>query len=271
MPTNARALDPGEVKLTIEASLWDYEPNIITSGLIQVDRPDRLLWSGDADTPYANRVVRATFSEENADPGIAEILDFFAERGKAFSWWVGPSSAPESLAKRLQAKGLTIMDTYEGVAMLLDDPIIIPAPDVEIVPVEGEAEVREMVRLNARIWGYSPEDEERMMADRLDYLNLPGRRGGYLLARVAGETAGTASYRYSGSGRAIYLTGASTLPEFRSRGVFRALVRRRLQDARQRGCRLATCLARVGTSAPILMKLGFEKFLSVPVFTKETQ
>ncbi len=255
------------IQRAIEASLWDYEPDFNPPGLVVVDRPDRLLWRSPSDSIYANKVVRASFSETNADAGVAEIMALFEEAGKPFSWWVGPSSGPASLEQRLQPRGLVQVDTYEGVALVLDGVPPIPSnPNVTVTVVEMEAEVRELVRVNAEVWGYAPEDQRRMVQERLAYLALPGRRGGYLLAHIGGQAAGTASFRYSSSGEALYLTGAATLPEFRNRGVFTELVRWRLGDALTRGCRLATCLARLGTSASILMKLGFEQYLTMPVY-----
>ena len=176
----------------------------------------------------------------------------------------------------LEGAGLTLMDMYEGLALQLDpgesagtgaDTVADKTPTtVEIVPVQSEDEMRELLSVSGRVWGYSPEDQERMVKDRMEYLSLPSCRGGSLLARVNGQAAGNASYRYSSDGRTVYLNGACTLPDFQGRGVFRALVRWRLAAARARGCRFAAVLARVGTSAPILVKLGFTKYFDMPVY-----
>jgi GNAT superfamily N-acetyltransferase len=53
------------------------------------------------------------------------------------------------------------------------------------------------------------------------------------------------------------LLGGVVLPRFRGRGLYRALVRARLSDARTHGIALATSHAREATSAPILERLGF--------------
>lgn len=251
----------------IEAILCDYEPDFNPPGLVVVERPDRLFWCSRTNSLYANRVVRAAFSEDSADDGIAEIMEFFLHRRKSFSWWVGPSSAPASLGQKLRERGLEQIDSYEGLALFLaEEAPIRPHTDVTVRVAETELDVREIVRVSARVWGYGAEDQERMVQDRMAYLKLPGRRGGYLLARLSGQTAGAASFRYSSTGEALYLTGAATLPEFRGRGVFTELVRWRVEEARRRGCRLVATLARVGTSMPILTKLGFRRFFSLPVY-----
>ncbi len=257
-----------EIRKTIEASLWDYEEGSDPPGTLTVKRPDRLLWRTDSSSIYGNKVVRASFSAAGADQAIAEILDFFGAAGKSFSWWIGPSSGPPSLEQRLLGRGLVREDTYEGIALVLSPrsgSTTGRSSDVAVEVVAGESAMRELVAVNAAVWGYSEADQARMVRERLEYLDLPGRRGGYLIGRIGGKAAGTASFRYSSTGEALYLTGASTLPEFRGRGVFTELVRWRLADAAARGCRLVTCLARVGTSAPILRRLGFEQYLTMPV------
>lgn len=267
-------MDRTTVAAIIEASLWDMEPEHLVAGVTLIDEPDRLLWSSPVASPYANKVVRVALGEDDAARRVDEIIVWYRSQGRPFSWWVGPSSRPASLPALLEARGLKLLDRYEGVALLLDGAFhggtagaTEPSPGVTVAPVEDEAGARAMVRVNARVWGYPPEAEDRLVAERLEYLRLPRRRGGYLLAYVDGEVAGTASYRFSGDGRAVYLVGAATLPEYRGRGVFRTLVAWRVRQARARGCQVAACLAREGTSAPILRRLGFARYFTMPVYT----
>ena len=126
--------------------------------------------------------------------------------------------------------------------------------------------MHELVDMDARLWGYSPETLEALRRERLDYLRFPGRRGGTLLARVGGVLVGLASWRDSADGRAVYLTGAATLPKDRGRGVYAALLARRLRDARERGAEIATVQANPDTSSPILRRRGFEKLCEVRVY-----
>lgn len=264
------AMPEQPIRQAIEAGLWDYEAEFNPPGVTVVDRPDRLLWRTPSSSIYANKVVRATFSEENAEAGISEVMGFFAAEEKPFSWWVGPSSGPDSLERRLLDRGLRQTDMYEGVALLRNHAMPMRRhPDVTVAAVETEPEVRALVQVNAQVWGYSDKDQEGMARERLDYLALAARRGGYLLAYLGGKAVGTASYRYSSTGEVLYLTGAATLPDYRGRGVFTEMVRWRLADAAAKGCRMATCLAREGTSAPILGRLGFEKYLTLPVYAWE--
>jgi GNAT superfamily N-acetyltransferase len=51
--------------------------------------------------------------------------------------------------------------------------------------------------------------------------------------------------------------GGSTLPDYRGRGLYSALIAARLQEAEKRGYQYLTVDANPETSMPILQKLGF--------------
>ena len=53
--------------------------------------------------------------------------------------------------------------------------------------------------------------------------------------------------------------GSAVMPSHRGRGVYRALVARRLADARRDGAEAAVIQAVRSTSAPICVGLGFEE------------
>jgi GNAT superfamily N-acetyltransferase len=77
------------------------------------------------------------------------------------------------------------------------------------------------------------------------------------LARIDGRVVGGATLALRG--RIAGLFGASTLPEFRQRGVQTALLWARLQSAVQSGCTLAMSLARPGShSQRNITRFGFQ-------------
>jgi predicted N-acetyltransferase YhbS len=55
----------------------------------------------------------------------------------------------------------------------------------------------------------------------------------------------------------LWLAGGATLPSFRGRGIYRALVRARWDDAVRLGADALVVIANVDTSYPILERLGF--------------
>jgi predicted GNAT family acetyltransferase len=64
----------------------------------------------------------------------------------------------------------------------------------------------------------------------------------------------------------VLLGGAATLSEVRGKGLYSALVKKRLDDARADGREAAVIQADRDTSAPICAKLGFRELCSLEVF-----
>jgi GNAT superfamily N-acetyltransferase len=62
------------------------------------------------------------------------------------------------------------------------------------------------------------------------------------------------------NGEVAQLWGAVTLPAFRRRGSYRAVLAERLRLARDHGIELALVKGRVETSGPILLRVGFTDY-----------
>ena len=84
-----------------------------------------------------------------------------------------------------------------------------------------------------------------------------GKNAECYLARIDGRVAGGATLAVRG--RIAGLFGASTLPEFRKRGVQTALLQVRLKRAKEIGCELAVSLAQPGSASQRNMtRQGFQ-------------
>jgi GNAT superfamily N-acetyltransferase len=77
------------------------------------------------------------------------------------------------------------------------------------------------------------------------------------LALVEGLPVAEGSVRRTVHGP-LWLAGGVTLPAFRGRGIYRALVRARWDDAVRLGAGALVVIANVDTSYPILERLGFQ-------------
>jgi GNAT superfamily N-acetyltransferase len=145
--------------------------------------------------------------------------------------------------------------------------ILLPlAADWSVTPGLRVVEVTDAktARVGLRLAHHEDADLERDVAERLSYLAMPSRRGGFLVAYLGDVPVANAGYRYSSDGRCVYLTGAETAEAFRGRGVYKALVAHRAMQAVARGCTLASILANAQTSAPILARHGFVDHGSLP-------
>ncbi len=99
------------------------------------------------------------------------------------------------------------------------------------------------------------EELERLFREAMGPQSVEGLTR--YIARLDGEPAGEAALLID-EGLAL-LSGSGTVPHLRGRGVQKALVARRLDDARREGCDLAVVVTAPGTrSQDNVMRRGFE-------------
>ena len=67
------------------------------------------------------------------------------------------------------------------------------------------------------------------------------------------------------------LNGAATLPKFRKRGIYSAMLKKRYEQAKGDGIEHLIIQAKEATSAPIATKNGFEKVCELPVYVWRTE
>jgi hypothetical protein len=188
---------------------------------------------------------------------IMKVADLARRHGAdRVLWGIGPHPRPANLLEVLRALGGEVTLTLDVCAYDLSSGVPdIPVPAaVTAGPVTSWEDVRAAMRVGAKVWGGDePTDAE---VDK-EYDNL-GDEPGLFLARHGADPAGSGGYTLAG--RVARLWGAGVLPTFRGNGAYRGLVAARLRDAVERGVTLALVHANVGTSAPILRRLGFTAY-----------
>lgn len=205
-----------------------------------------------------NEVSFARLADAEADAVIDATIAHYAALGCKFVWRVGPDSAPADLPDRLARRGLVHVVSC-GMARTTELP---GAGDPRITVDEVDAAtVGVYTRTMAEGWDMDPGP----LATANELVVRSRGRHHLFLARYDGEPAATAGAVVFE--RSIYLLGGVTLPRYRGRGLYGALVAARLTHARARGVALATSHAIAATSAPILERLGFETLCRYDNFT----
>jgi GNAT superfamily N-acetyltransferase len=234
------------------------------------EAPDRFALLG----PDAERVADerccllqgATFASVSdvrvAEEELPGLVDELRARvsGKPITWWLTPSTRPSDAADRLLALGLVRpADSAEHLCSLaLAEPP--PAvPGVEVRRVETAAEFAQARAVLWDAFGKSDELRERERPQLAGMFEAHRRSGAlsHFVALVDGEPAATGSSVHSTRGS--FLIGGCVLPAARGRGLYRALVRARWEEAASRGTPAVVTQAVVDTSFPILRRLGFQQ------------
>jgi GNAT superfamily N-acetyltransferase len=232
---------------------------VTTPGEVRETRPEVILTHSPIPMPELGSACRVRFGPSIEGP-VAMVREWFATHGRErFVWLVGPSTTPADLGSRLLDRGAEPNPGgSEYMAMVLDSEPP-PSPlDIELRRVETFADY--VTWWEVRFEGFGMPDEERAairatLRERWTATADDASRWSYL-ALVEGVPVAEGSVRRTVHGP-LWLAGGATLPPFRGRGIYRALVRARWDDAVRLGAGALVVIANVDTSYPILERLGF--------------
>ncbi|GAA1875982.1 GNAT family N-acetyltransferase [Asanoa iriomotensis] len=192
------------------------------------------------------------------DALIARQVDHFRDRGERVEWKLHGHDEPKDLAERLEAHGFA-PEEQETVVIGPVAPLAAALPvlptGVRLRDVTDRADFDRIARMEEAVWG----DDRSWIADMLhDELAAHPTD----LAVTVAEDADTREVVSAGWVRFVpgtafaTLWGGSTLPAYRRRGIYRALVAHRARLAEANGYTLLQVDASAD-SRPILERLGF--------------
>jgi GNAT superfamily N-acetyltransferase len=196
------------------------------------------------------------------EANVEAVRRWFAERGRReLTWLVGDSSTPSDLAERLLALGAepdAKEPVYAGMVLTTAPPAV---GGIEVRPIETFEEYAAVRELGWDLLGLSEEERgesrARLEATWAEYQDIDIVN---FAAFVAGRVVAAGGVQFTPHG--AYIAGASTRPEYRGRGCYRALVRARWDAAVARKTPLLAVQAGQ-MSKPILERLGFRQIATV--------
>jgi len=199
----------------------------------------------------------------NVSRTLADIRDAVRRRGHTNARWsVTNASAPADLADRLLEAGLVRDDrpgsSPQATVLVLDHEHDLSRPDSSCVVarrVETFEEFALAAELDRAIFGLEPDGEWRSRAPALWERERSGQGARVYLGFLDGEPVAAARARFCPI--AVMLLGGGVLPAARGRGVYRALVAARRDEAVAAGLP-ASAVHASSMSKPILERLGFE-------------
>jgi ribosomal protein S18 acetylase RimI-like enzyme len=184
---------------------------------------------------------------------------------KLTTWWIGPSARPVDVIDRLRALGLE--EPHDRVSRLhamvrTDEPAPIPAGiEVRRVVTHDDFVAAREVQWDAFETPESRREAQRPhLRDDFDESMRFGVPAGFV-ASLDGRPAATALS--IPSARGVFLIAGAVAPWARGRGLYRALVRARWDDAVERGTPALVTQANPETSYPILRRLGFAEVCEI--------
>jgi hypothetical protein len=251
-------VSPDPERVLAEAAAWIWYPpearTVDTDEFLLIAYPEHF-----ADPTVATR----WHSERPADELIDAVLDAAHGLGRETVnfFELGETTRPPDLEQRLRERGGELTEQLAVLALDLAAglPDLDVPSDLEVRRVTGIDDLRATDLIDVEVFGGSPADEEALAlsAARLDgesrYLALrDGRPVGSAGLTVVRDTA--------------RLWGGAVVPAARHTGAYRGLLDLRLRDAASSGATLALVKGRVDTSAPVLLRAGFQRYGEVRAY-----
>jgi hypothetical protein len=256
-------------KFSPEAVIEAIEQNMVDSAVAMGRTDDGVVFRGTDVTwvytgfPTLSRVLRARFTDHEAEDRVAEIAECFRQWNAPVIWVVGPSTWPPQLPDFLKDASFSLSENWMGLATdLLTAPLLPARKDQLRIELITEAEeLKTWTLLNNEPWPgdsaksavnvFSPENAGADPRCRyyLGYVNDKAVVRG--LACVKGETAG--------------LYWIDTTAEHRDIGYELALASRALSDARDLGAKIGVLAVRDGLMS-LYKTIGFKPYCQFSVY-----
>ncbi|TWG00910.1 GNAT family N-acetyltransferase [Kitasatospora viridis] len=210
-------------------------------------------------------VLWSDLDEAGADAAIAAQVARFTELGQEFEWKHHDHDRPADLPERLLAAGFTAEPA---------ETVMVAETAAQAVPVELPAGVHlrtendeEALRLVAEVHRVAFEDDPSRLVERLRVQLAEAPDTLRLVVAMAGDRPVSAARLETVPGVSFAgLWSGGTLPEWRGRGIYRALVAHRAAVAAELGYPYLQVDA-APTSRPILQRLGFTPLTVTTPFT----
>jgi len=200
-------------------------------------------------------VAWSDLDDENADEVVSAQVAYFAARRQRFEWKLHDYDRPADLSARLRAAGFAPeADESLMVADVAAVPLDVRMPDgVRLMPVTDEAGVGLLIDVHERVFGTDHSHLRRSLVAQLR--NAPSATA-MVVAMAGSEPVCSARVEFLPGQEFAGLWGGGTVPAWRRRGIYRALVAYRARLAADRGYRYLQVDASA-QSRPILEQLGF--------------
>ena len=262
------ALGPAQLRAAFDAQVRRHPGAAGTRAHPAQDAGDHCA-GGSAAAGPGPRIVRSvaaggrgwsgiTWSELDdgcADGVIADQVSYFGQLGQRFEWKLYDYDQPPDLAGRLLAAGFTPEDEETlMVAAVPDVPTQARLPDgVRLQPVTGQAGVGLLVDAGDRVFG---GDHSQLRSSLLAQLENTPELLEMVVAMAGDEPVCSARIEFLPGTDFASLWGGGTLPAWRRKGIYRAIVAYRAGLAAARGYRFLQVDASAD-SRPVLQRLGF--------------
>ena len=249
--------DASQLLAAYDAQLRDRVPERLPEGVTAERDGPLVRFVGFEGGGFVGYRDLAGLDGAELDALIARQVEVFADRNERFEWKLHGHDVPADLPDRLCAAGFVPEEIETVVIAPVDaiagEPLL---PDgVGLREVVERADFERIAAMEEAVWadgsshGWLAASLEKEQAADPDAISI-------VVAEAGSEVVCAAWIRFEGGTDFATLWGGGTLPAWRGRGIYKAIVAYRANLARERGHRYVEVDASAD-SRPILERLGF--------------
>lgn len=241
----------------LEKTQWDYF--WVPDDVRVTDRPELLYYSCTRDVPTLNAVTR-TRAEPERLPGLIEEVSQSHQKVRS-RWLVRHLPEWEPLQKALGASGYSPHVHTFAVALDVREYQPRSSRDILVREVRDMPTLRDCVAVGERAFpGTRATTEEELQRD-LENITAGTRVHRFVAYdRATSQPLSSAGMTLFPALRFGFLWAGGTVPEARGRGAYSAVVKARVDRAREIGLEYVGLYAVTDTSAPIVLRQGFKRY-----------
>lgn len=218
--------------------------------------------------PMANRIWFSVLPESEADERIEQTIAMYQSLQLPMMWMISPSSRPVDLPTRLIARGFRFTARVRGMFAPVDKLVGMadhaPADEIRVEPIR-ESDLNDWIEMIASGWTMLPEARRALDEKVRRRYAEDGDKIIYVLARCGAVPCGAALVELRNE-FGLLMSGF-VQPEYRRRGVFRALVKKRAELLQKRTIPYAVMHAHEQSSAPLARNMGFDDVCEMTAYT----
>src|SRR6185436_15765518 len=201
-------------------------------------------------------IIHSSLENQNVENTIRDQIGYFESIGRDFEWKVYSHDRPPDLKEQLAVHGFEVEETEAIMALDLTTlPALLLQPtNHDIRRITDPSGIADVIAVKEQVLGDSFDGLGTRLAN--DLRNVPEQLSVYV-GYAADTPVSSAWIYFHPKSQFASLWGGSTLPEYRKRGYYTALVAARSREAKQRGARFLTIDAQP-MSRPIAEKIGFQ-------------
>jgi GNAT superfamily N-acetyltransferase len=251
-----KELDPADLLARYDAKLRAVVPDPMPEGL-RVERDGPVLrfigWGDGGGIVYRDL---GGLEGDELDELIARQVRVFTDRRESFEWKLHGHDRPVDLSERLIAHSF-VPEDLETVVIASVEHVASEVDAIEGVSVREVSERDDLDRIGAMEEAIWHDGRAGWLVDSLEAEQVADPQAiTIVVAESAGEVVSAGWVRFPARTDFATLWGGGTLPGWRRRGIYRALVSYRADLAAARGVRYLQVDAS-SESRPILERLGF--------------